>query len=151
MSYYVNVESYFLIYIQSKFIILILKIEQNMSNNNYIDELLKLLAMFAFIGVLLLAFKCQTIFALDMTTSYEVSVRIVIYIVTAAILVFNTQSYWVYNTIFNCCSICILLARANSWLQGHSNYPRCSVLFLRSWSKFRATHRDHILFCLMGI
>ena len=93
MSYYVNVESYFLIYIQSKFIILILKIEQNMSNNNYIDELLKLLAMFAFIGVLLLAFKCQTIFALDMTTSYEVSVRIVIYIVTAAILVFNTQSY----------------------------------------------------------
>ena len=93
MSYYVNVESYFLIYIQSKFIILILKIEQNMSNNNYIDELLKLLAMFAFIGVLLLAFKCQTIFALDMTTSYEVSVRIVIYIVTAAILGFNTQSY----------------------------------------------------------
>ena len=92
MSYYVN-ESYFLIYIQSKFIILILKIEQNMSNNNYIDELLKLLAMFAFIGVLLLAFKCQTIFALDMTTSYEVSVRIVIYIVTAAILGFNTQSY----------------------------------------------------------
>lgn len=88
MSYYVNVESYFLIYIQSKFIILILKIEQNMSNNNYIDELLKLLAMFAFIGVLLLAFKCQTIFALDMTTSYEVSVRIVIYIVTAAILGF---------------------------------------------------------------
>lgn len=93
MSYYVNVESYFLIYIQSKFIILILKIEQNMSNNNYIDELLKLLAMFAFIGVLLLAFKCQTIFALDMTTSYEVSVRIVIYILTAAILLFNTQSY----------------------------------------------------------
>lgn len=88
MSYYVNVESYFLIYIQSKFIILILKIEQNMSNNNYIDELLKLLAMFAFIGVLLLAFKCQTIFALDMTTSYEVSVRIVIYILTAAILGF---------------------------------------------------------------
>ena len=100
MSYYVNVESYFLIYIQSKFIILILKIEQNMSNNNYIDELLKLLAMFAFIGVLLLAFKCQTIFALDMTTSYEVSVRIVIYIVTAAILGFLTRNHIEFTTQF---------------------------------------------------
>ena len=150
MSYYVNVESYFLIYIQSKFIILILKIEQNMSNNNYIDELLKLLAMFAFIGVLLLAFKCQTIFALDMTTSYEVSVRIVIYIVTAAILGFLTRNHIEFTTQF-----LIAVPFAYFWLEPildyHSNYPRCSVLSLRSWSKFRATHRDHILFCPMGI
>ncbi|QXB45906.1 hypothetical protein [Acinetobacter seifertii] len=71
-----------------------------MSNNNYIDELLKLLAMFAFICVSLLAFKCRTIFALDITTSYEVSVKIIIYIATAATLGFFTRDHIEFTTQF---------------------------------------------------
>lgn len=71
-----------------------------MSNNNYIDELLKLLAMFAFICVSLLAFKCRTIFALDITTFYEVSVKIIIYIATAATLGFLTRDHIEFTTQF---------------------------------------------------
>ncbi|RSR49703.1 hypothetical protein EA686_17485, partial [Acinetobacter baumannii] len=94
-----------------------------MSNNNYIDELLKLLAMFAFIGVLLLAFKCQTIFALDMTTSYEVSVRIVIYIVTAAILGFLTCNHIEFATQF-----LIAVPFAYFWLEPILDYKAIQTI-----------------------
>lgn len=94
-----------------------------MSNNNYIDELLKLLAMFAFIGVLLLAFKCQTIFALDMTTSYEVSVRIIIYIVTAAILGFLTRNHIEFTTQF-----LIAVPFAYFWLEPILDYKAIQTI-----------------------
>lgn len=71
-----------------------------MSNNNYIDELLTLLAMFAFICVSLLAFKCRTVFGLDIATSYEVSLKIIIYVATAAILGFLTRDHIEFTTQF---------------------------------------------------
>jgi len=94
-----------------------------MSNNNYIDELLKLLAMFAFICVSLLAFECRTIFALDITTSYEVSVKIIIYIATAAILGFLTRDHIEFTTQF-----LIAVPFAYFWLEPILDYKALQTI-----------------------
>ncbi|MDR2250070.1 hypothetical protein [Acinetobacter sp.] len=94
-----------------------------MSNNNYIDELLKLLAMFAFICVSLLAFKCRTIFALDIETSYEVSLKIIIYGATAAILGFLTRDHIEFTTQF-----LIAVPFAYFWLEPVLDYKAIQTI-----------------------
>jgi len=94
-----------------------------MSNNNYIDELLTLLAMFAFICVSLLAFKCRTIFALDLETSYEVSLKIIIYVATAAVLGFLTRDHIEFTTQF-----LIAVPFAYFWLEPVLDYKAIQTI-----------------------
>lgn len=94
-----------------------------MSNNNYIDELLTLLAMFAFICVSLLAFKCRTIFALDLETSYEVSLKIIIYVTTATVLGFLTRDHIEFTTQF-----LIAVPFAYFWLEPVLDYKAIQTI-----------------------
>lgn len=79
--------------------------------------------MFAFICVSLLAFKCRTIFALDITTSYEVSVKIIIYIATAAILGFLTRDHIEFTTQF-----LIAVPFAYFWLEPILDYKALQTI-----------------------
>lgn len=83
-----------------------------MSKNNTGLYVWKSISIIIFIGLAILAPKCQTVFLLDTYTAYEVSMKIYIYLALAAFFIFATRNIINFTT-----QLLILLPCNYFWIE----------------------------------